>query len=337
MKTFLTTMCLVLGLGALSALLATEARAQVFTVLPVERDARVLGHERSAAFAAVRSARVLGPGAEFRPVGPLEDDLPPDQRDLALCLEVDCAARLAREAGLDLVIVVAVWPAEADSAGSVAVTLVDASGTLYEADCEIGAAGVAEAATTALVAATRQRNLGQGTELRVTSAPRGALVVVDGTEVGITPFVAAFPPGDHRVEVRLRGEATGQDVTLGDDPVSIDLVLGALSPGGPDTEGGIESSRRRTSPWNWIVGGALVVAGGLTLIAPLTTAARDGECVTEAAGGLCVERASFGGASIALLVVGASAVVGGALFMALRPLSVQVSNEGATVGFRGRF
>jgi hypothetical protein len=181
-----------------------------------------------AAFTAVRSARVLGPSAQFEPVGQLVHRLPDDQHALVECLDVDCAAQLARAANLDTVIVVAVWPGDDGRAETVAVTLVEASGTVHEADAPVGEAGVSQAATTAVVAAARRRNMGTGIELRVNSEPEGALVLVDGTEAGVTPFVGAYEAGAHEVEVRLHGESETRDVVLeaGGGAVDVEVALG---------------------------------------------------------------------------------------------------------------
>ncbi|MBW2462845.1 MAG: PEGA domain-containing protein [Deltaproteobacteria bacterium] len=321
----------------LAALATPTAMAQTYTVLPVERDSRVPAHERSAAFSAVRSARVLGPQAEFVPVGPLDEVLPTEERALSQCLEVDCAARLARGAGLDLVIVVAVWPPEGDNAGSVAVTLVEASGAMHEADAEIGSAGVSQAATTALVAAARRMSLGDGVELRVRSTPDGALVVVDGTDVGVTPFVGVFEAGDHRVEVRLHGEEDVRDVTLVDDAVTMEVVLG---PDGGLAGGGAAPGVTKPSIWNFILGGGAIAVGVVALIAgPIQAAARSGE-VTEPMGpdGEPRQTVHFGGTAIALTILSVALLAGGTTVMILQPLTTESGDvAGATLELTGSF
>lgn len=332
MRFLLTTTMVLVGL---SALVTPLVNAQTFTVLPVERDARVPSHERSAAFSAVRSARVLGPNADFTPVGILDENLPAEHRDLAICLEVDCAAHLAAAANLDLVIVIAVWPPEADSLGSVGVSLVEASGEIYEADAEIDSAGVAQAATAALVAATRKRNLGGGVELEVTSTPEGALVIVDGTEAGVTPFSGIFEAGDHHVVVRLRGEEEARDVTLVDDLVSLSIALGAV--GG--AEDGV-TPVTKPSFWNWVVGGAAVASGVAALIAgPIQAAARSGE-VTEPMGpdGEPGQSVHFGGTAVALTIVSAVLLIGGGTILVLQPIPADNGDvAGATLELTGSF
>jgi len=260
LKTLLAITALCLGWTPLAA------SAQTFTVLPVERDARVEPSERMAAFSAVQSSRVLGPSAEFVAVGELSHRLPDEHLELTNCLEVDCAASLARESGLDAVLVVAVWPGEGRRAESVAVTLVEPNGTTHEADAEVGEAGVAQAATMAVVAAARQRTLGDGVELRVGSEPEGALVLVDGTEVGVTPYVGVYEAGEHEVEVRLHGESETRDVELEDDAVELEVMLGEGDDGAASRDG--SSGRSLVSmliPAGFLVGalgaGAVAIGG----------------------------------------------------------------------------
>jgi hypothetical protein len=302
LKNFLATA--VVMTATLAATPTSHVHAQTFTVLPVERDSRVAASERMAAFSAVQSSRVLGPSAQFEPVGQLVHRLPEGQEALADCLEVDCAARLAREAGIDAVLVVAVWPGDDGRAMSVAVTLVEPGGATHEADADVGEAGVASAATNAVVAAARRRTLGDGVELRVGSEPEGALVLVDGTEVGVTPYVGAFEAGDHEVEVRLHGESEVRDVVLEEDAVEVDVSLGDAG-GGGHTEPYPEAQPRSLGS---ILVPAGLVAGGLTAgivaiasVAPGTSC--DGATCTRPATGAVV------GWSVAAVVLLAAGVV----------------------------
>jgi hypothetical protein len=302
LKNFVATAVVVTALGA--AMPASAARAQTFTVLPVERDARVSASERMAAFSAVQSARVLGPSAQFEPVGHLVHRLPEGQEALADCLEVDCAARLAREAGIDAVLVVAVWPADDGRATSVAVTLVEPGGATHEADADVGEAGVSSAATNAVVAAARQRTLGDGVELRVQSAPEGALVLVDGTEVGVTPYVGAYEAGDHEVEVRLHGESEVRQVVLDEDAVEVEVSLGGGDGNGhtdpyPETQ-----SRSLVSiliPAGLVAGGLGAGIVAIASVAPGTSC--EGATCTRPATGAVI------GWSIAATLLVASGVV----------------------------
>ena len=52
-----------------------------------------------------------------------------------------------------------------------------------------------------------------------------ATIVVDGTEVGVTPFVGAYEAGDHEVEVRLHGESESRDVVLEPDGDAVEVSV----------------------------------------------------------------------------------------------------------------
>ncbi len=301
------------------------AEAQVFTVLPVERDSRVDSSERMAAFTAVQSARVLGPSAQFEPVGALMHRLPDGEEALADCLEVDCAARLARESGIDAVLVVAVWPGDDGRAASVAVTLVEPTGETHEADADVGDAGVASAATNAVVAAARRRTMGGGVELRVGSEPEGALVMLDGTEVGVTPFVGTFEAGQHEVEVRLHGRSESWDVELEEEAVTLDADLGDGEGGAGEGVGSNPATHDSHFPLlDVVVGGALILGGLVTLgVGPIQAAARSGE-VTQppaAGGGEPGQQIHFGAAAIALTVVSVALLAAGGVVLIVQPLT----------------
>ncbi|RLB46876.1 MAG: hypothetical protein DRJ42_26695 [Deltaproteobacteria bacterium] len=217
-------------------------------------------------------------------------------------------------------------------------TLVEASGAMHEADAEIGTAGVTQAATTALVAAARRMNLGAGVELRVRSTPDGALVVVDGTDVGVTPFVGVFEAGDHQVEVRLRGEEDIREVTLVDDAVTVEAVLG----GEGNSDPGLDGRAPTTVPsvWNDVLGWGAIAGGAVALIAgPIQALARSGE-VTEPMGpdGEPGQQVSFGGSDIALTVIAAALVAGGVTMLVLKPIPTETGDlAGATLTLTGSF
>lgn len=302
MKALFATMLLIVSVAPM------RANAQWFTVLPVERDARVEASERMAAFSAVQSARVLGPSARFEAVGQLVHRLPDDQHELANCLEVDCAARLARGAGLDAVLVVAVWPNEDGRAASVAVTLVQPDGVIHEADAEVGDGGVAQAATSAVVAAARRRNMGDGVELRVNSAPEGALVLVDGTEVGVTPYLGAHEAGEHALEVRLHGASESRDVVLEEDPVEINVALSVV--GGGETPAPNDDGTGR-SFGSMLIPIGLAVLGVAGIVASVAGAAQETICERGGAAGSCTRGNE--GAVLAWGIGGAALIVTAAI------------------------
>src|SRR5690349_10512675 len=88
--------------------------------------------------------------------------------------------------------------------------LFDASGTSVakaESSCDICAETEAAAQTGKDLAAFLAANAtaAAGTSVRITSEPAGATVVIDGAEVGTTPYEAAIEPGPHSIALRHDG------------------------------------------------------------------------------------------------------------------------------------
>lgn len=109
-------------------------------------------------------------------------------------------------------------------------------------------------------------------KLQITGNRDGAVVRIDGKEIGKTPLAEppSLPPGEHMVSVDWQGESRSQAVSVsegqttsvsvtfaGESPV---VVLNTLPPPG------------RPSPpwyrahWAWVVGGAVVAAAATTAV-----------------------------------------------------------------------
>ena len=321
------------GLGA-----PTRAAAQAWAVLPVERDTQTAEEERSATERAIMHSGALGPEARLLTRAQLLARVAGNAR-LEGCVEVDCGADLARAAELDFVVVAAVWPGDTGWAGSVAVTLVEAGGTTHEADEAVREGDVARAATAAFVAAIRERNMGSGVPLRVESEPSGALVLVDDTEVGTTPYEGRHAAGEHEVEVRLRGTVERRSVTLAQDPVTLELALPEAE-GAPEEGGGHGAAAAGSGgTLDWALAGGLAVAGVVALVSPVRTLVESGDCVDRAPDGFCRESVSFGLQSILLGVAGAALLTGATITAVVQPLSGPEPSApaGARLSVQGRF
>lgn len=96
-------------------------------------------------------------------------------------------------------------------------------------------------------------------------------------------------------------------------------------PGGPRALAPAEP-RTEPSPVNYAIGTLLVLGSAPLLGYGINTAARDGDCVTEAAGG-CVERVSFGDGAGISLGLGALVLIGGVVAFAAAPIRVGVSAD----------
>lgn len=81
---------------------------------------------------------------------------------------------------------------------------------------------------------------------------------------------------------------------------------------------------------NWIIGGAILAGGALALITPIWTLAAEGQCADAPAPGYCRTIVQFGPVSGTLLGVGIAAIIGGVVWLALAPIRVGVSTDGAS-------
>ncbi len=306
---------------------ALPASAQEWTVLPVERDARVPEEERRAAGDAVRESGALGPSNA--PVS--AEALAERAGELASCTEVDCAARLAARAGLDLAVVVAVWPGSGEADRTVAVSLVEPNGLVYEADRPAGG-DLRAAAVAAFVEATNELRRGGGVELRVRSVPEGALVRVDGVEVGVTPHRGSYPPGTVEVEVSLRGERERREVALESEPVAIDVELDVAGAPEEPPVGGDGGGGRSLA--DWLVGGGLALGGAALVVVESIALARSGEIVDREGRG---ERRTFETIDTIALAAGIALVVTGGVVLWTAPFAADVGPEHAGLVWSGTF
>jgi hypothetical protein len=154
----------------------------------------------------------------------------------ARCEGAGCGVRLRAALGVDLLATVGLWVGP-DTRGvhSVVVGLVrDAT---YTGSAELGDSGLAAALERALAAARSRQALGPGPWLRVEGEPRGARIVVDGTDWGVLPNEAATRPGEHRVVVQLEGYvAEERTVRLhpgASEPVVVSVRLAPVEPASP--------------------------------------------------------------------------------------------------------
>lgn len=98
--------------------------------------------------------------------------------------------------------------------------------------------------------------------LTIRTEPPGALVSIDGRELGRAPQTVEVAPGEHVVRATMRGRtATQKQVDLRDDRAEVTLSL-------PPGDGPAPGAESRHGAWKWVTGGAAVAAlvGGVWLI-----------------------------------------------------------------------
>ncbi|MCZ7678525.1 MAG: PEGA domain-containing protein [Sandaracinaceae bacterium] len=255
------------------------------------------------------------------------------------CEEADCAAEIAGRAGADFVVLV-LLEAREDGGQRVRARLVRASGEPRDAVIDVGDAGVAEAAAAALTAALEAQATHGSGFLMVRTTPPGAVVEIDGERAGESPLRRMVSAGEHRVRVvPASGQAREREVTvraLEETAVEIDLEAREEA---EEEAAASRPARTEPSPLNWIIGGALAIAGVVTLISPLQTLATEGECVELIENVGCVERVQFGAQSGILLGLGLAALTAAVVVDAVAPIrvTVEAGATGAFVGVEGRF
>jgi hypothetical protein len=262
--------------------------------------------------------------------------------DGAPCDAPECAAELGAESGVDFVILVFVEARE-DGGSRVRVVTVPPEGDPRQAVVDVSEAGFGSAAGAALEAAldetrSHRRAVRRGF-LMVRSVPPGARVEIDGEPAGTTPLRRMAAPGEHTVRViPADGEPRERTVTvsaLEEAAVDIDFERDDAEPE-PVTEG---PTRTEPSPFNWLLGGGLALAGIVTLISPMQTLAQEGECVELIENVGCVEKVQFGAQSGVLMGVGLALLVGAIVVDAVAPIrvEVQVSDTQGMLRIGGRF
>lgn len=306
-------------------LVAGSAAAQARTVVlwPPQGSEHLRATAGAEAQAAVREG-LAEEGYEVRV-------LPPDA-----CIDPPCITEALREEGVAFAAFVSVWAsATDDSAQQVQVVLRTPRDTTYEHESLVND-GVATAARQALAAALSNSTGARRVALRVTSEPAGAALSVNGNPSGTTPTTLDLSVGTHTVTASL----------MGYHPASRRLELTAdrnlhfrLRPDGTSSAAESPSEGERVSVVNYLLGGGLVLIGGGLLTRSFVALGRDGECKSRCDSASSAQVYDFGGRSIALLAVGAAAVVGGVVVLALRPLRVSASAgpTSASVTVEGRF
>jgi len=210
---------------------------------------------------------------------------------LAQCLAVDpdeCAAALS-EIGVDRVwfFLVEVEPADAGTNVQLVLRAFGRDGRVLASErkfcercrTETLRARVAEALDVVSRAATAQT--AARTVVRIRSVPSGAVVSVDGQQIGTTDREYAVYPGHHKVTLSKPGyQDAVRDLDLKEGEVkALDVQLTPVSakppavqpakPAGPPSAPPIPTTREGRGPWPYVVGGAGVAltASGVALLA----------------------------------------------------------------------
>jgi hypothetical protein len=283
---------------------------------------------RLRAMAAVREG-LEADGMRVLPTDAVRRRLPAPLRS---CAKTDCADGVARAVGAQVVAAVAVWA----SPPSVAVSLVTPKGHAFAGTAPIEGDGVEAATRTALATARRRQHLGPGPWVHVHGEPTGALVLLDGSPVGVLPHRAAITPGRHTLQVRLDGHEPHErtlDVGLSHtDEIDVEVHLTPRSAAptattadtAPDTA---PPPPRRRTPLN-ILGPTVLGTAAAGLLAGAGAALARRGCALEDSSGQCLQGRRLRALPFALyLGTGIAAAVGAVLWFTLTSPDSPASTE----------
>ena len=234
-------------------------------------------------------------------------------------------------------------------ASSVSVVLTENPQAFFTGSAPMEGRDARSAVRIAFETARSRQAEGAGPWLSVQGSPEASTVYLDGMEFGRIPFFKRHvEPGSHRIEVRATGHATEiRNVTIPNEidhvqrvdvelaKVSADPVMSAAS----SPEHDHVSAR---SPWDWVLGGALVAVGATHVGFGIYQKSRDGDCA-ERIDGRCTEL--YGdrrgmSRDNALIGFGAGVIGVGALVMGVGPLGrlqLRSGTDHASLHWSGEF
>ena len=222
-----------------------------------------------------------------------------------------------------------------DGSRSLLLVLVDADGHSAQTRARIGQGGIAHALVNAWKEASLSIALRGDSVIHAESRPAGASVWLDGAPAGSTPFARQVSPGTHRLLVKLDG-FVAQERVIEAQPgraQRFELLL-KREPRFDATElVGVE--RPAPSPWNYALGGALVLAAVPALISSINSLANDGQClrVSSGAADRCDE-ARFGTRSAYLFAAGVLSLGTGGIVLLAQPIEETQATERNTLASR---
>lgn len=260
---------------------------------------------------------------------------------LAACTMMSCVGEAAR-AAKGRAAFARITPG-ADGNPSLLWALLAADGGEAQARVRIGEGGLAAAARTAWTQTSLALVLRGDSMIRLETVPSGAVVWLDGVQLGTTPFAQRVAPGEHRIVTKLEGFVS-QERVVRSQPGRALLVqmrmaraphFAAHSAREPLARTGAQDPAR--SPWNYILGGTLALLAAPALIASGSALVNDGQCVVyrDRAAGLCGERGRFGTRSAFLLALGVVVLATGGLILAVQPIEAGVSPRDVGMAARG--
>jgi hypothetical protein len=251
------------------------------------------------------------------------------------------------------VVSIALWLEEGEKTPKLVVVRVTHPHGSGVGEVPVGDAGLTDAVGAAVAMAINESGKRRAVPVRIESVPEGARVEIDHAPVGVSPVEVEVQPGKRVVTVSASGFVTESeyvDVPGGGAEAFVHRVeLSAVGEGAPEEPAPADpvlppdESPGSKSPWNYVIGGALLAASAPLLGISAYTAIKHGECYEEDGFGRC-RRYHFGTQSGLMLAGGAITLAGGLGMVFMAPIresgdspGVTVTAGPASVGIRGEF
>lgn len=236
------------------------------------------------------------------------------------CNDTLCLREVRTRAAVDLLVHLTLH-GSSGSIEAVAATVID--NTDHSTIVTVNTTRSRDVQTTARLAVAQvmlRRMRGPGAMLAIRGAPDGAVIEVDGTEVGLAPWEAPIEPGHHRVSAIHAGLRRTEEIDIDEERTGIVEVRFDFAVGSTE---GVHTERRRP-----IIGPSILGIVGLAGVTAGVVAIAGAECTGARDGGDCLnvgEETNWG--AVGLYGGGGLAAIAGAvLWYFLGTEEVQVSS-----------
>ena len=244
----------------------------------------------------------------------------------------NCApADVLRTLKLGAVVLVAIWWDRKPADITIEVTTADATGLAKgQLDGDVGHL-VPDLVTRAL----RDLKNGRAVDVVIHSVPLGAEVRLDGELIGSAPASAKARPGEHEAILSYPDYVTTSrhfEVPRGaEEPWRVDVTMERTPASAAHAQAvPLPPPTDPTPAWDYVLGGALGVAGAALVVSPILTVAQAGDCKALARNRDC-ERVSFGWQAGLQLAGGLLALSGAAVLFATTPIRASLSTDGESL------
>ena len=287
----------------------------------------------------VISAGQAGPAAEAEQ----QRGVFPQSYDPLYCLTPECATEYRKLFDATFAVQLTISSRNLRPA-NVSVVLTENPKAFFGGSAPIEGLDIRAAVRTAFDTARAKQEEGAGPWLSVSGSPVGATVYVDGAEYGRLPFEKRHvESGPHKFEVREDGylsESRTLSIAARIDHVEVVAVtLAPLDGNKPNAAlgSGSKAGSIHRSPWDWVLGGAIVATGAVHLASGIIQKTEAGDCANDACSRRYLEHPTRENLLIGL---GAAGVAAGVLVIGLGPighLQVRASTDHAVLQWKGKF